>query len=270
MNNSIDNETKAELRRLGYRKDPADIAECVTRLDQGDTPWQLYNGKEAIVSQELGRKIGRDFADGKLDFLKNFHVDGIERSRSDSFRATRYGIVKEAEKLAPHKWWNMQHMRAIGISEDDARKLLTEYDEIRVHREKAEITLDSLDENGEKTRPTKKVMAKFRTLPAYLKLLYQMYYMTTYPDATALWVIRASDLRVDGVLDSDQHLVDAADDVMRYEVWQVTQKDHTGVVMKNLDTYFSSLSRLKKTKGSHKKFIKDLCKRFGVGGMNNG
>ena len=267
MNNSIDKEVKAELRRLGYRKDPVDIAECVTRLDKGDTPWQLYSGKEAIVSQELGRKIGKDFADGKLDFLKNFHVDGIERSRSDGFRATRYGIVKEAEKMAPHKWWNMQHMRAIGISDDDARKLLTEYDEIRVHREKAEITGDLRDSwTCEIISRSPTVMAKFRTLSAYLKLLYQMYYTTTYPDAPTLWVIRASDLRVDGVLDSDQHLVDAADDVMRYEVWQVTQKDHPGVVMKNLDTYFSSLSRLKKTKGSHKKFIKDLRKRFGIGG----
>jgi hypothetical protein len=265
MKNTIDNDEKAQLKILGYRKDPKAIELCVSRLAQGEKPWQLYEGNDAIVSQELGRKIGRDYADGKLDFIRSYHVDNILKSRLDPFRATRYHIVKQAEKMAPHKRWNIQHMRSIKIGDDEARKLLTEYDQIRIHREKAEITLDSWVD-GEKIQPTKKVMARFRTLRRYLVMLYAMYYQTTYPEAPSLWAARASEVRADGELNSDQHLVEAGDDAMRYQVWEFTKQDATGVVMKNLDTYFNSLARLKRTRGSHQKFVKDLKKRFGLKG----
>ena len=243
MTDRVDTERiKAKLAGLGYRKDLDVIAACVARLDEpyNESTWQLYGGKKPLVSKDLGKKIGKDFHEGKLDFLKSYHVDNIMESRGDGFRETRYRIVMEAEEMAPHKWWTIQHMRSIGYSADDARKLLIQYDKIRTYRERATTI--------EKSEPTTTVMARFRDLQTYLTLLYELYYRTTYPEAPIKWLKIAAQLRVEGELNSDRGLVAAGDDIFRYQVWGMEEDGMLQSKNKCLNAYLESLKRLFKTR----------------------
>jgi hypothetical protein len=161
--------------------------------------------------------------------------------------------VIEAENMAPHKWWNLGHMEATGMDDDDARKLLIEYDQIRMVRIDAETTKDSYDRSDQKTEPTEKSLANFNLLPRYLTILYQMYYRTEYPDAPLWWVHRASYVRALGQKKDDFQLVEAADDMMRYQVWENT---------KNLEACYRSLSRFKRTVRSRELFIEKIRKHI--------
>jgi hypothetical protein len=265
------------LRALGYRADRnvgfGKIATCVNRLRLGEKPYQLYGAaaKDAIVSQDLGLKIGRDYQDGKLDFITQFPADENERARYDPFRITRYDIVKEAEEMAPHSQWTIGHIKGLGMSRDEAVELLQKYDRIRETRIEAEVTLTSFEHEVKDGKtvvvPTSegKAMRNFRDLPEYLRLLYSMYYLTTYPEAFDLnlvWAARAADIRARGKLvEKDDRLVVAADNIYRYEIWD----------QENLDSYFQGLARLSKTEVSHGKFVKDLKRRFMKGSyVSNG
>jgi hypothetical protein len=258
-----------KLLALGYRKDPNTIALCVNRLRLGEKPYSLYgfHSNDRMVSQDLGIKIAKDYQDGKLDFISQFPADENERARHDPFRLTRYDIVKEAEEMAPHSLWNLGHLNGLGMSHDKAVELLQEYDRIRETRFEAEVTLESFlfeDDDGNPialplASPPTMAMRNFRDLPEYLRMLYSMYYETTYPDAPPLWVIRASVLRVGGKLSEVDRLVVSADNIFRYQVWKG---------QKNLESYFKGLARLSKTLSSHKKFLVELEKIFGIGGTN--
>jgi hypothetical protein len=78
------NAAKKRLLALGYRKDLATIEVCVNRLRMGEKPWQLYgeHAPDPIVSQDLGIKVGKDYAEGKLNFLEEFPVDEQKKAES--------------------------------------------------------------------------------------------------------------------------------------------------------------------------------------------
>ena len=289
MKKRIDRQSEEHKRliALGYRADPNVVAECVNRLRMDEKPWQLYGAtaKDPIVSQDLGIKIGRDYADGKLNFLAPFHVDENEKAIRDPFRITRYGIVVEAEEMAPHKLWNLKHIKGlskdyspqhsdledayqvfgggVGIDHDRAVEQLEEYDSLRDIRVEAEVTLTDFQfEDGDgksitlKTPPVM-AMRNFRGLSRYLAILYQMHYRTEYSDAPQKWINRACEVRVSGrLIEQDDRLVVTADNIFRYQVWESQE---------NLDSYFQGLVRLSKTKGSHLKFVEGLRKKFGIG-----
>jgi hypothetical protein len=266
------------LKALGYRKDPDTIAICVNRLRMGEKPYSLYGyyANDPIVSQDLGVKIGRDFLDGKLNFIEQFPADENERARHDPFRFTRYDIVNEAEEMAPHKWWNLGYIKGLGRSHDEAVELLQEYDRIRETRKEAEVPVTSIqftDNDGKPltlplASPPTMAMRNFRDLPRYLNTLYEMAYMTEYPDAPENWVGRACGLRVGGKLvEKDDRYVVAADNIFRYQVWESQE---------NLGSYFQGLARLSKTRASHEKFVANLIKTWratdgpeGCGGTDN-
>jgi hypothetical protein len=258
------------FKDLGYRATPENmdkIALCVNRLRMGEKPYALYGywSNDRIVSQELGIKIGRDYKDGKLDFIEQFAADKEgEIAKRDPFRFTRYDIVNEAEEMAPYSLWNLDHMEKIGMSPKEAKELMKTYDRIKDTRKEAEGAVRShefRDKDGKmvmiETLPTP-TMRKFRDLPQYLRMHYLVYYRTTYPEAPKEWAVKASEARAAGKLDEDEKLVVSADDIFRYKVWD----------QENLDDYFDGLARFSKTKRSQKKFIEDLRKRFGLAFSN--
>jgi len=247
------------LQTLGYRKDPDTIAICVNRLRMGEKPYSLYgfHASDPIVSQDLGRKIARDYRDGKLDFIQQFDADEGERARHDPFRFTRYDIVQEAEEMAPYSLWNLGHLKKLGMSLTEAIELMKTYDRIKDIRIEAEVSVTSfgrLDEKVMFETPPTMAMRDFRDLPQYLRIHYLVYYRTAYPDAHEDWAVRASEARATGKLNDEHRLVVSADNLYRYEIWD--QENH--------DSYFDSLVRLSKTKLSHEKFMGDITKRYGI------
>jgi hypothetical protein len=256
-----------KLRALGYRADRKQgfnkIAECVNRLRMGQAPWQLYGewAKDRIVSQSLGLKIATDYADGKLDFLEEFHVDEKSKAARDPFRITRYDIVKEAEELAPHILWNLGHIKELqdrGMDHATADKFLQEYDTLRDVRFEAEVAITEYEFGPGTLTASPPVMAmrNFRGLPRYLRMLYMMSYSTDYPEAPQEWVDRACELRVRGkLIEEDNRHVVAADNIFRYQAWESRE---------NLFSYFQGLRRLSNTITSHEKFVDQLINSFGI------
>jgi len=282
----MDNDNE-RLKALGYRKQASvnnkgertssyeKISTCVNRLRDGDTTWQLYapDAHDPIGSQGLAVKIAKDYEDGKLDFLEWFHIEEKELAKRDPFRITRYDIVKEAEEMAPHKLWNLEHIKTILKSHsflmhsmiidgqarmqfdrqhENAITLLTEYDALRSLRLEAEVTITD----------SRKAMRKFRSLPRYLSMLYEMHYRTEYPDAPESWASRAAEARVEGKLGDDERLSIAADDAFRYQAWLRTSRGHRSYSCR--DAWLDSIDRLSKTKPTRRKFRVEIKKRFDI------
>jgi hypothetical protein len=80
-----------------------------------------------------------------------------------------------------------------------------------------------------------------------------MYYRTEYADAPIEWVRCAAHIRVRGELDSDGDRVEAAEDLMRYEIWANVE---------NRATYFESLRRLKRSPKSYETFARKIADDF--------
>ena len=228
------------------------MAQCIEFYKGGKTRHWIHS-IEKFLNQKTVERIVRDYEAGELDFLDNLYYDRLEKARKDPYRRTRYGVVIEAENMAPHKLWNLSHMKTIGMDDDDAMKLLIEYDQIRMIRIDAEVTKDSYDRGGQKTGSTEKSLANFNLLPRYLTILYQMYYRTEYKDAPYWWIHRVSFIRVLGQQKDDFQLRETADDLMRYQVWEST---------KNLEACYRSLSRFKRTVRSRELFVEKVRKHI--------
>lgn len=265
---------ETQLKQLGYRAREISweayidkIAICVNRLRMGEKPWQLFGAaaKDRMVSQDLGQKIARDYEAHKLDFLDNFPVSDAELARRDPFRITRYDIVAEGETSAPHKLWNLHHLKkTLGLSHAKAMKLLKDYDAIRKIRFEAEVKIDSYDFRVGELHPTRPVtvraatpvmaMRHFRQLPDYLKLLYEMHYRTEYPDAPTRWIAHACSIRAEGKLnDNEEDDVVAADNIFRYAVWESPE---------NENSYYENVPAPGNTKASHERVVRNLKKRL--------
>ena len=136
------------------------------------------------------------------------------------------------------------------MRDSEARELLAEYDRLRHRRMDAESLVQEPPEIGS---PERKVLERFTSLARYLTLLYEMYYRTEYPDAPVDWIRCASYIRVHGELDADEDGVEAAEDIMRYEVWANGD---------NRAAYIESLRRLKHSPKSYEIFVRKINDEF--------
>ena len=250
MNNRVDNTEIAQrkLRELKITLDAGKVMKIIRLLKSGVSPHRMYNPpdrEKPLAANYTVFKITKALDAGELDWMTDdLNIESCAWTDMfgwvDPFGETRYRIVMEAEEMAPHKWWTIQHMRSIGYSADDARKLLIQYDEIRTYRERA-TTIKEFE-------PNTTVMARFHDLQTYLTLLYEMYYRTTYPEAPIKWLKIAAQLRVEGELNSDRGLVAAGDDIFRYQVWGMEEDGMLQSKNKCLNAYLESLKRLFKTR----------------------
>ena len=278
---------------MGFRATPEKIARITQRLENGESRWRLHTGPAdgvaKLYSRPLVEKVYRAWQARELDFLQKYYLETIAEAREDSFAETRYKIVTEAEALAPHSGWHLDHLRKLTGDYRRALELLKEYDCLRSTREKAEIVRGShtrgkkpkgmeakptfhhpmvpdveaivrmtLEEYTDKLEAT--TLAKFHGLERYLWLLHWHYYKTTNEKAEDAWVELACDLHVRGELvnlkpgfaDIDTNLIEAADNILRYKGWEKT----------NREDYYESLRRLSRTKQAHEKFVRELKERI--------
>lgn len=237
------NRLKKHLLALGYRTEPKDVAQVIAYLKSGKTRHWIHAVAQ-VLNQRTVDRIAKDYdgGKGKLWFMDGYFADRLMQAREDPKQWERYAMVVEAESMAPHKWWNLAYMRAIGMNDDDARALLTEYDELRFIKSGQVVSSDYINGQGEKSQPTEYYLGNFSQLPRYIRMLYAMYYRTEFPDASPYWIPRASYIRHYGKDKQDARLVEAADDTMRYQVWETEVGDER----KNLNTYYQSLGRFTK------------------------
>ena len=79
-------------------------------------------------------------------------------------------------------------------------------------------------------------------------MLYEVHYRTEHKDAPTFWIERGCLLIIQGELKHDEHLVLAGQDIFRYEAWED----------ENLETYYNSIHRYKRTKRSYNAFVSRL------------
>jgi hypothetical protein len=272
---------KKELLRLGLRVKPYIVKQCVNRLKNGESAYQLYSpgAKDPIVSQRVAEKLKRMYGEGKLNFLVEEnelalnalvesgnkyvvsplgnifeHFDPLKHFREtlsamlDPFQISRYRIIQEAEELVSHTTsWTLKHLMSLGMTNTEALDTLMDYDEMRITRLSSEFEIQKDNEEPQKR------IRKFPQLQRYLTLLYKVHYMGAYPEAPPNWAGVACALHVKGELSHANHLKEAGKDIFRYEVWGSE---------KNLEAYFKSLKRLRRTTQSHQKFVQELDDLF--------
>ena len=282
---------KKELLRLGLRVNPDIARKCVNRLKNGESAYQLYSpdSKDPIVSQRLAEKLKRMYMEGTLNFLVEENELALEElvesgskyvvsslgnmferfnplehfrdtltAKLDPFQITRYWIIREAEDMVPHTSWTLKNLMSLGMTDTEALDILMDYDEMRIIRLRSEFSIQKDNEEPQKR------IRKFPQLQRYLTLLYKVHYMGVYPEAPPNWAGLACALRLKGELGQDKHLKEAGEDILRYEVWESER---------NLEAYFKSLKRLKRTKQSHRRFVQGLTDLFNsrtLGGDTDG
>jgi len=292
---------KKQLLALNLRVPEDRAIICIKRFERGDTPYAVCHGPDKIIgSTELAYKLHNLWKQGEFQFLiedyneavndlvaistdanPNFWdgaddnpglVGDVIRARHDGFRFTRYNIVAEAERRCPDHYFSVMHLRSLGVTDDRLFKVMEEYLELNLYRQKAEIwtTIHHFDDPG--SRPT---IANFPSLGRYLYLLYVVYALTetenhkpTNPDrkwevlsghydSRFQYIHHAAELWVKGQLESDDHMCIVADDVIRYNIWE---HDMQGMYFDTVAeaAYFKSLKRLKRNTRDHQKFTNQL------------
>ena len=148
--------------------------------------------------------------------------------------------MREAERLAPPHLWDFLTMRDNGIDPGEALPLLQEYLEIRMEKERALIV--SVDIQGE----TESRLLNFRRFKRFLFMHYDMNFRVEYPEAPRPVINVASQLRVRGELDSDEHLVTAGLYLLKFAFWES---------LANEEGYYNSLKIIKRTPAAHRRFV---------------
>jgi len=261
---------KQKLLSLGIRIDPEHVAECVNRLNRGDSTYSLYAHGNDPVSQRVAQKLKRLLLEGKLDFLldryslplediattTNEEIEAILDNPSEYFgqdmpidasQRIRYDMVQRAESLAPHKLWTVSNLESCGLNTERALELLTEYDNLKAIRDRSEISQQKNNQN------LQYYIRPFRQLTRYLTLLYEMHYRVEHPLIPEEWRKIVCRMYVQGEMSRDQALRSASTDIIRYAVWKGNA---------NREAYFIAIKRLHFTKRAQQKFSRTMSQVF--------
>jgi hypothetical protein len=283
MNGEVKRRKNKRLRELGIRKDEAIVTDAVARLLDGEKRWGLVHGSNAILSQRIVYDVLPTLiTTGKLNFLFDEHeylldevlrgsqapdtvslgefkahnpelVDDVLSSRKDPPSLSKYKMMARYEELIPEGYLTIKHLRSIGINDTEAVDMMVRYDELKTYRDKAVIYPFLL--NSETNTWTKQpgMIPRFPRLNEYLRLLFNLYCRTEYPQAPQRFVGYARELRLKGEMEVDSHLVTAGEDILRYQIWESNVAENA---------YYRSLKRLKTTKKTHDRFVEDLKNYF--------
>jgi len=194
------------------------------------------------VTHEQFRKNNRGMVD---DFLK---------SRQDAFTKTRFRIAERFEAMAPEKYFTLKHLRSIGMDDTEAVDLMVRYDELRSYRDRADRSPQRFDSvTGEKYGELHGEMAHFPRFREYLRVLFDVYIRTEYPEIPTRYRYHSRELQITGEMDSDIHMVIAGQDILRYRIWESNVAENA---------YYKSLRRLKVTGKEHAEFVEQLKNLF--------
>ena len=281
-------EVKRSLLELKLRIDPNLAVICVHRLATGDSPYSLVKGKDKVIgSMGLAHKLNGLLKSGKLQFLFELpsaslqrvvnasasepvtfadfeanlgNIDDMEASTYDTFRFSRLKIIKRFEELCPAQYFTIKHLRSIGIEEHQMVSIMKEYDLLQLFRIRAEVTTNH-HPFGDGLRS---YLANFPLLIRYAYLLCIVYCLSeTHGDKESedtktsrfRYCHHAAELIVRGdLMESDEHLKIAGEDILRYRIWQGNN------ITEN--AYFDSLKRLKRKQNTHDEFVQSLKEIF--------
>ena len=250
-----------KLKELGITKDASTVMQIVRLLKKETPQHQIYNGSDVKVSNNTVLRIKKLWDAGDLDWMndeldtilnemvKTSAEDEIDnvlslllnewgRPEDDGLGRFRLDIVGEAETaLEDRQWeWSIGNLERIGFPSKDALAALQEYD--RLHMDRVSAVVDGIRDDEFYA-----YMKKFRGFDEYLALLHKVYLMLKYPNSLIAPIPTASmslarKLYTRGVLEADDSISTAGEDILRYQVWR--KGDH-------LKAYYKSLTLYKRT-----------------------
>ena len=272
------------LHQLRLRTPEENVRKAVRRLEAGDSQYSIYrepdpqrtDGKGWISKATL-EKIKKLWTKGELDFLL-LEVDPTEfidavypltmesheertdrvsaRERSDTpevLEASRSNPSMDLGSLddlgihrlavidaLPSISWSIKGLEEANIPSDRALILLSEYDELDIKRVSSVVT-----EYGEEP---KRWIKDFRGIDRYVALHYLVLFTEMYQDASFSLLERAATLLAKGLLELDNRLKNAGENLVRYEVWRGPQFLHA---------YIDATKRYFGTKGQRDRFEKE-------------
>jgi hypothetical protein len=136
--------------------------------------------------------------------------------------------------------WSIKGLEEANIPSDRALILLSEYDELDIKRVSSVVT-----EYGEEP---KRWIKDFRGIDRYVALHYLVLFTEMYQDASFSLLERAATLLAKGLLELDNRLKNAGENLVRYEVWRGPQFLHA---------YIDATKRYFGTKGQRDRFEKE-------------
>ena len=269
------------LHQLRLRTPEENVRKAVRRLEAGDSQYSMYmepdpqrtDGKGWISKATL-EKIKKLWTKGELDFLL-LEVDPTEfidavypltmesheertdrvsaRERSDTpevLEASRSNPSMDLGSLddlgihrlavidaLPSISWSIKGLEEANIPSDRALILLSEYDGLDIKRVSSVVT-----EYGEEP---KRWIKDFRGIDRYVALHYLVLFTEMYQDASFSLLERAATLLAKGLLELDNRLKNAGENLVRYEVWRGPEYLHA---------YIDATKRYFGTKGQRDRF----------------
>ena len=272
------------LHQLRLRTPEENVRKAVRRLEAGDSQYSIYRepdpqhtDRKGWISKATLEKIKKLWTKGELDFLL-LEVDPTEfidavypltmesheertdrvsaRERSDtpevleasrSNPSTDLGSLDDLgiHRLAvidalPSISWSIKGLEEANIPRDRALSLLSEYDELDIKRVSSVVT-----EYGEEP---KRWIKDFRGIDRYVALHYLVLFTEMYQDASFSLLERAATLLAKGLLELDNRLKNAGENLVRYEVWRGPEY---------LQAYVDATKRDFGTKGQRDRFEKE-------------
>ena len=274
-----------KLKQLGLRTPEENVRKAVRRLKAGASQYSIYTEPDpqrtdggGWISKATLEKIKKLWVGGDLDFLLlevdpiDF-VDAVYPLTSESYedRTERVAAQEADDTLevleAPinnlHKGhgslddlgihrltvvdalpaisWSIKNLEEANIPSDKALGLLSEYDELHLKRVSATVT-----EYGE--GPPRRQVEDFRGIDRYVALHYLVFFTETYEHAPLRLLERAATLLAKGLLELDNRLKNAGENLVRYEVWRGPQY---------LQAYVDATKRYFGTKARRDRFEKE-------------
>ena len=272
------------LSRLGLRTPEENVRKAVRRLEAGASQYSIYMEPDpqrtdgrGWISKATLEKIKKLWAEGELDFLllevdPTDFIDAVYPFTSESYEErtervsareasdTREVLEAPINNLAkdpgslddlgihrlkvidalPSIFWTIKGLEDSNITSDRALSLLSEYDELHVKRVSATVM-----EYGEEP---KRWVEDFRGIDRYVALHYLVSFTETYQHAPLSLLERAATLLAKGLLELDNRLKNAGENLVRYEVWRGPEY---------LQAYVDATKRYFGTKGQRDRFEKE-------------
>ena len=272
------------LYQLRLRPPEENVRKAVRRLEAGDSQYSIYRepdpqrtDKKGWISKATLEKIKKLWTKGELDFLllevdptefidavypltMESHGGQIERvsAREESDRQEVLEVwgsnlpmdLGSLDDLGIHRLavidalpsisWSIKGLEEANIPSDRALILLSEYDELDIKRVSSVVT-----EYGEEP---KRWIKDFRGIDRYVALHYLVLFTEMYQDASFSLLERAATLLAKGLLELDNRLKNAGENLVRYEVWRGPEY---------LQAYVDATKRYFGTKGQRDRFEKE-------------
>ena len=229
-----------KLREMTIFKPPQVVIAIVDHLRSGGKQSDLYNGFKKKVEDKFGNFLRNDYTArmasnhtvwkikklldaGEFDWLLAL-MDNDERasidtafnamvkSSDDGWGKYRLEVTQKAEERLKDFGWSLSNLKGIGIPSEEALPIVHEYDRLSMARK------NSMDGVLEGDGEVIWYLRKFQGFDRYLYLNHHEYLMQNYPSNPIDHYATATALYTRGVIASDDSLMTAGEDILRYAI----------------------------------------------------